>query len=196
MDINGNYVNQDLGESTKKWKDIYLSGVANIANIKIDGNTIESTDTDGDINITPNGDGELNVITNGDINLNSGTARTKITRLLGDTGAEQSLSRSTNGTTTANITATKDVFLLIYKMISNNNSGLSRVSTLNVYSDSSSPSTTKLGGYIYKNGDTNTTVDTNIGFFVKKGNTYTISVTNDNNSLTTTVYWREQEIGV
>ena len=61
MDINGNYVNQDLGESTKKWKDIYLSGVANIANIKIDGNTIESTDTDGDINLVPDGDGDTNI---------------------------------------------------------------------------------------------------------------------------------------
>jgi hypothetical protein len=34
---------------------------ASVDNIKIDGNTISSTDTDGDINITPNGTGSVNV---------------------------------------------------------------------------------------------------------------------------------------
>lgn len=34
---------------------------ASVDNIKIDGNTISSTDTDGDINITPNGTGSVNI---------------------------------------------------------------------------------------------------------------------------------------
>jgi hypothetical protein len=34
---------------------------ASVDNIKIDGNTISSTDTDGDINLTPNGTGSVNV---------------------------------------------------------------------------------------------------------------------------------------
>jgi hypothetical protein len=38
-----------------------ISGVTklDVDNIEIDGNTISSTDTDGDINLTPNGDGEI-----------------------------------------------------------------------------------------------------------------------------------------
>jgi hypothetical protein len=79
MDIDGNYVSQDLGELTKKWKDFYLSGVANIANIKIDGNTISSTDTDGDINITPDGDGDINLTTNCTVNQDGDIDCTDIT---------------------------------------------------------------------------------------------------------------------
>ena len=37
------------------------NGYADIDNIKIDGNTIISTDTDGHINLTPNGSGEVNI---------------------------------------------------------------------------------------------------------------------------------------
>lgn len=39
----------------------------NVDNLRLDGNTISSTDTNGDINITPNGTGEV-VVTNGVIN--------------------------------------------------------------------------------------------------------------------------------
>lgn len=42
-----------------------------VDNLKLDGNTISSTDTDGDINITPNGSGSVNItnlaLTNGSI---------------------------------------------------------------------------------------------------------------------------------
>jgi hypothetical protein len=49
---------QDLGSTTYKWRNGHLDEI-NVDNIKIDGNTISSTDTDGDINITPDGAGEV-----------------------------------------------------------------------------------------------------------------------------------------
>jgi len=41
--------------------DLEVTGEADIDNINIDGNTISSSDADGDINLTPNGSGEVNI---------------------------------------------------------------------------------------------------------------------------------------
>ena len=44
---------QDLGSPTFRWRRLLLG------NLKVEGNTISSTDTDVDINITPDGDGDI-----------------------------------------------------------------------------------------------------------------------------------------
>lgn len=46
------------------------TGELNVDNINIDGNTLISTDTDGDINLTPNGTGEVNI---SKVDVDSGT---------------------------------------------------------------------------------------------------------------------------
>lgn len=55
MDGNGTYTAQPLGSASTPW----LS--AHIGNINITGNTIQSYDTDGDVNIIPNGTGRVNL---------------------------------------------------------------------------------------------------------------------------------------
>jgi len=159
-----------------------------IDNIKIDGNTISSVDTDGDINLVPDGDG--------DINLTTGVGRTKISRLIGDTGAEQNLQRVNNGTATSNVTVTKDVQVVLYKSIMVQTVTASRTSTVSFFSDASSPSTTQYHAKSQTAVSSGTYTDwLGFSFIVKKGNTYTITVNNGGDSITTTAYWREIEIG-
>jgi hypothetical protein len=200
MDIDGNYVSQDLGELTKKWKDIYMSGVANIANIKIDGNTISSTDTDGDINLTPDGTGKVvikDVKTNDDdLNLDTGTGRTKITRLIGDTGSEQNLISHSLGTSGTNVQATKDIMVFLYKVTQSSWDSSSKNVDIQFKSDSgSTPSTL----YYSKNFITSSALVTyqDIGFcwLVKKGDYYRVEVKNNSSNSTSTAYWLEIEIG-
>lgn len=70
----------DLGAVGAEFKDLYIDGIGNIDsvvttqldvdNIRVDGNTISSTDTNGDINLTPNGTGEVNI---SKVDINGGT---------------------------------------------------------------------------------------------------------------------------
>jgi hypothetical protein len=47
----------DIGTVSLQFKDMYLDGAAYIGNISVDGNTISSTDTNGNITLAPNGTG-------------------------------------------------------------------------------------------------------------------------------------------
>jgi hypothetical protein len=58
--------------------------IFNVDNLRLDGNTISSTDANGDINVTANGTGDINVTTLGDITL-SGT-NLNITGILNNVG--------------------------------------------------------------------------------------------------------------
>jgi hypothetical protein len=44
-----------------KWAELHIAGEAVIDNLKLDGNTIISTDANGNIDLTPNGTGEVNI---------------------------------------------------------------------------------------------------------------------------------------
>jgi hypothetical protein len=98
---------RDLGSSGNSWKDLYIDGTAylalvdinggtidgvsigattaativNVDNLRLDGNTLSSTDTNGNIVIAPNG--------TGDVQLDADTVR------IGDSGATATL--TTNG---------------------------------------------------------------------------------------------------
>ena len=60
---------QDIGTSANQFKDIYIDGtgyidaldseIVNVDNLRFDGNTISSTNTNGNINLTPNGTGNV-----------------------------------------------------------------------------------------------------------------------------------------
>jgi len=58
--------------------------IFNVDNLRLDGNTLSSTDANGDINILPNGTGDVNIVTIGDITL-SGT-NLNISGILNNTG--------------------------------------------------------------------------------------------------------------
>lgn len=58
--------------------------IFNVDNLRLDGNTISSTDANGDINVTANGTGDVNVSTLGDITLSG--ANISIAGLLDHTG--------------------------------------------------------------------------------------------------------------
>jgi hypothetical protein len=58
--------------------------IFNVDNLRLDGNTISSTDANGDINVTPNGTGDVNITTLGDISL-TGT-NLNISGILNNTG--------------------------------------------------------------------------------------------------------------
>ena len=90
---------QDLGSTAYKWRNGYLDQI-NVDNIKIDGNTISSTDTDGDINITPDGAGQIvtpngglyfqnltKIITNGTFAVPTGVKRIYVSAVGGGGGA-------------------------------------------------------------------------------------------------------------
>ena len=55
--------NRKLGSPSvgSKWAELHVAGEAIIDNLKLDGNTIISTDANGNINLTPNGTGEVNI---------------------------------------------------------------------------------------------------------------------------------------
>ena len=57
----------DLGSTDKAWRSLFVTDTINVANIKISDNLIESTDTDGDITLTPNGTGKVIVNSNLDV---------------------------------------------------------------------------------------------------------------------------------
>lgn len=63
----------DLGAPNNKWRSLFVDTSIDVANIKISGNKIESTDTDGDITLDPAGEGKViidsSLDVNGDINL-------------------------------------------------------------------------------------------------------------------------------
>jgi hypothetical protein len=196
MDIDGNYVSQDLGELTKKWKDFYMSGVANIANIKIDGNTISSTDTDGDINLVPDGAGKV-VITdietkNEDFNLDTGTGRTKITRLITGYGNQSSISGAGNS---GNIQATKDILVTGYVSIICEGGASGRTNSSIVSDSTATPSTDILK--VSAQADASSAGGSSFSFFVKKDDYYKITTTTTTGLGTPTynTYWRELEIG-
>jgi hypothetical protein len=58
--------------------------IFNVDNLRLDGNTLSSTDANGEINVTANGTGEINISTLGDVSI-SGASLT-ITGLLNHTG--------------------------------------------------------------------------------------------------------------
>ena len=69
-DVNPSTTNsQDIGTASLQWKDIYVDGtgyidaidaeIVDIDNIRIDGNTISSTNVNGNIVLTPNGTGAV-----------------------------------------------------------------------------------------------------------------------------------------
>jgi len=60
----------DIGTASLQFKDMYLDGAAYIGNISVDGNTISSTDTNGNLTIDPNGTGNIVL----DANVGIGTA--------------------------------------------------------------------------------------------------------------------------
>jgi len=160
-----------LGSATKRYTE------AHIDNIKIDGNTISSTDEDGDINLVPDGDGRINLT-----NLN----------LYGDYGTLQTHTRTTTGTTnSSNIEATKDIAVTGY--IDGSGTAQSTITVL-CYSDSSSTPSTVVAKYSYINALQGAG---SFHFNVKKGNYYKIStaltVSGGTHSVTTN--WREIEIG-
>jgi hypothetical protein len=170
-----------LGSATKRYTE------AHIDNIKIDGNTMSSTDNDGDINITPNG-----------------TGRTKITNidLFGNYGSEQSktINQGASGNTT--VQATKDLIVVLYKTFFDYGSSALVVTVCNtfIYSDSNANPSTFVGGFDMLKAGISTTDITFypcVVAFVKKGNYYKVELTNTSTggNFTTTAYWREIEIG-
>ena len=172
-----------LGDATHRYTE------AHIDNIKIDGNTIISTDTDGNINLTPNGDGRTNI---------------KNIDLFGDYGTEKTKSTlNSNSTISETIQATNDITVNLYKTFFDYASADLVVTVCNVlvYSDSSATPTTLLGGFdMLKSGLTTADITfyPTININVKKGNYYKIELTNTatGGSFTTTAYWREQTVGV
>jgi hypothetical protein len=58
--------------------------IFNVDNLRLDGNTISSTDANGDINVTPNGTGDVNITTLGDVVISG--ANLTINGLLDHTG--------------------------------------------------------------------------------------------------------------
>lgn len=58
--------------------------IFNVDNLRLDGNTLSSTNANGDINVTPNGTGDVNITTLGDVVLTGSTLT--ITGLLDHTG--------------------------------------------------------------------------------------------------------------
>lgn len=105
---------RDLGSSGNSWKDVYIDGTAylalvdinggtidgvsiggttpatiiNVDNLRLDGNTLSSTDTNGNVVIAPNG--------TGDVQLDADTVR------VGDSGAAATL--TSNGTGALTVT--------------------------------------------------------------------------------------------
>jgi hypothetical protein len=75
---------RDLGTSALKWRNLWIDGTAtmglvNVDNIRIDANTISSTNNNGAINLTPNGSGVVSIsnvaITAGTVPFNTITNR-------------------------------------------------------------------------------------------------------------------------
>jgi hypothetical protein len=58
--------------------------IFNVDNLRLDGNTLSSTDANGEINVTANGTGEINISTLGDVSISG--ASLSITGLLNHTG--------------------------------------------------------------------------------------------------------------
>jgi len=80
----------DIGTNSLQFKDMYLEGTAylddiqavgavditgdlDVDNININGNTISSTDTNGNINLVPNGTGEVNLTDNDKLTFGAGS---------------------------------------------------------------------------------------------------------------------------
>jgi len=66
-DINSSFIpdttgTYDLGSTSQKWRDIYISQKAYVGNLGLSVNTISSEDTDGNILLAPNGNGYVEVI--------------------------------------------------------------------------------------------------------------------------------------
>jgi hypothetical protein len=114
---------RDLGSVANSWKDLYIDGTAylalvdinggtidgvsigattaatliNVDNLRLDGNTISSTDTNGNIVIAPNG--------TGDVQLDSDTVR------VGDSGAAATLTSNGAGALTVTTGGAADLTL-------------------------------------------------------------------------------------
>ena len=58
--------------------------IFNVDNLRLDGNTLSSTNANGDINVTPNGTGDVNITTLGDVTISG--ANLNITGILNNTG--------------------------------------------------------------------------------------------------------------
>jgi hypothetical protein len=74
---------RDLGSTAKSWRTLYCETSVIAANITISGNTISSTDTNGNITLAPNG--------TGDVQLDADTIR------VGDTGANVTITSNGAG---------------------------------------------------------------------------------------------------
>jgi hypothetical protein len=106
IDINGGTIDgTPIGATTP---DDGTFNQVDVDNININGNTISSTDTNGDINITPNGTGE--VVINGNITCNSistdGNDAIKIKTYTGTTSPVPGLTSIAHG-----LDATKIIFV-------------------------------------------------------------------------------------
>lgn len=114
---------RDLGSSGNSWKDLYIDGTAylalvdinggtidgvsigastaatiiNVDNLRLDGNTISSTDTNGNVVIAPNG--------TGDVQLDADTVR------VGDSGAAATLTSNGAGALTVTTGGAADLTL-------------------------------------------------------------------------------------
>jgi len=78
----------DLGSSTLKWRNLYLSGniasgVIDGGNIRLSGNTISSLDTNGNINLSPNGTGYVQVNGTNGLVIPSGTSLQQAPNVIG-----------------------------------------------------------------------------------------------------------------
>lgn len=97
FDANGLNITEDLNVTGVA----KVTGSAEIDNIKVDGNTISSTDLAGDINISPILDGDVSITTTGigDINLTAGAGRevTASSMAVSDLTTGRVVYTSTNG---------------------------------------------------------------------------------------------------
>jgi hypothetical protein len=163
-----------LGSATKRYTE------AHIDNIKIDGNTMSSTDTDGDINLTPNGAG-----------------RVKISKLLGAYGSTVTIttSDSTGGTFDTDFTATVDCVMVVQK-IDYTSAGVGGSQSHQIkFANSGTP--TDIYYTVAYSGASSVTTYTGLNFIMQKGSVIRFTATHSTPTLTTgVVSYKIQSIGV
>jgi hypothetical protein len=196
IDINGGTIDgTPIGgttPSTGKFTDLTANGALNITG----SGTVSLTGTT-DIDIITNADDINLTSTSGDINLDSGTGRTKITKLFVK-GADKTLNETNLATKNIDVEATKDIILVYEKAVLVQSSTGTRTATINIYSDNTTTPTTLI--FTDTVTGTSATTFTRIPstpcvYPITKGDYYRIQIVNNNNSINTTVTWREIEIG-
>lgn len=124
-----------------------FNGDATVDNIKIDGNTISSTDTNGNVNITPNGSGKVKV---DNLSIDGNTIAAE------DTDGDLILSANGTGDVEVNLASEGSVLNVNY---TNSNSGEGPVLRLNRTSASPADGD-ELGEIVFSGNDSVGNVDT------------------------------------